>query len=336
MKYNSVTVKKRNRATKTGLYQTTGKRYEPIRGSIELRDYVQSQTFQKLIKGFAEELRTLGYVENSIKSMPEGVREFFRYMESIGISTPERIRRQHIDGFFSYLKTREHKRKPGTMLSTGMVLKFLANLKRFALYLRDTEGIALPIHIIIREPKQWNTVYLTHEEIRSLYDAIDFSTSFGQRDQAMLSIAYGCGLRRSEILKLNTEDINTESRMLYVKGKQGRDRQVPMSKTTLTHIQIYLDDAREKLLKGNYHEALFISERGRRIDGMALNLRLLALQEKSGNPTLMEKKIGLHTLRHTIATHLLQSGMKLRSIQRFLGHLSIESTQRYAHLIENN
>jgi integrase/recombinase XerD len=336
MKHNSITAKKRHRAIETGLYQRTDKQYEPVQGDKKLGDYVLSQTFQKLHKGFTKELQTFGYAWQTVRSMPATIDEFFRYIESLGITTPQRIRRQHIDGFFGYLKTREHYRKPGVALSRGTILKSLNGLKRFAQYLLETEGIALPIHILIKEPRRWNITYLTREEIKSLYDAIDFYTPFGQRDQVMLSVAYGCGLRRSEMLALNVADVNIENRMLYVKGKQGRDRQVPMSKTTVEHIQAYLDDAREELLKGKHHEALFISERGQLMDGMSLNLRLLGLQKKSGNPTLMEKKIGLHTLRHSIATHLLQSGMKLKNIQRFLGHLSIESTQVYIHLTENN
>jgi len=83
-------------------------------------------------------------------------------------------------------------------------------------------------------------------------------------------------------------------------------------------------------------EALFISQRGSRIAGQSMLLRLKALQNRTGNPNLIEKEIGLHTLRHSIATHLLSSGMKLELISKFLGHSSLESTQIYTHILEEH
>jgi integrase/recombinase XerD len=115
---------------------------------------------------------------------------------------------------------------------------------------------------------------------------------------------------------------------------------VPISKTALKHLQEYVYDHRGELLKGSKSEALFISLRAQRIDGQTLQLRLNHLQDRSNSTTLQEKEtclagrqVGLHTLRHSIATHLLRAGMNLESISRFLGHSSLESTQIYTHLI---
>jgi len=154
------------------------------------------------------------------------------------------------------------------------------------------------------------------------------------RDRAMLAIFYGCGLRRNEGVHVDVGDINFDRSILHVKkGKQYKERLMPISKTALKHLQEYVYDPRGELLKGSKSEALFISLRAQRIDGQTLQLRLNHLQDRSNSTTLQEKEIGLHTLRHSIATHLLQAGMPLESISRFLGHSSLESTQIYTHLI---
>ena len=153
------------------------------------------------------------------------------------------------------------------------------------------------------------------------------------RDRAMLAIYYGCGLRRNEGVCLNAGDINFDRAMVHVrKGKNYRERFVPISKTSLKYLQDYVYDHRPVLLQGNKSESFFVSQREGRVQGQTLLLRLKYLQHQSENEDLIEKEIGLHTLRHSIATHLLQGGMKLDSIARFLGHSSLESTQIYTHL----
>jgi integrase/recombinase XerD len=116
------------------------------------------------------------------------------------------------------------------------------------------------------------------------------------------------------------------------KGKNYKERFVPLSKAPLKYLQGYVYDHRPELLQGSKAEALFVSFCGKRMHGQTLILRLKYLQHQSEDADLIEKEIGLHTLRHSIATHLLQAGMKLEYIARFLGHSSLESTQIYTHL----
>ena len=154
------------------------------------------------------------------------------------------------------------------------------------------------------------------------------------RDRAMLSVFYGCGLRRNEGVHLNVEDIDFEQGLLHVrKGKNYKERMVPIYKSHLKYLQIWVYDWRSKLLQSSTSNALFISQRGSRMNGQSMLLRLKLLQQRSDDIALQEKEIGLHTLRHSIATHLLQNEMPLEQIQRFLGHSSLESTQIYTHLI---
>jgi integrase/recombinase XerD len=145
---------------------------------------------------------------------------------------------------------------------------------------------------------------------------------------------YGCGIRRSEGVHLDVGDINFDRSLLHVrKGKNNRERFVPISKANRKYLQDYVYDHRPELIRGSKVEALFVSyQHIRRMQGQSLAIRLKVLQYQSEDTELMEKEIGLHTLRHSIATHLLQAGMKLESISKFLGHSSLESTQIYTHL----
>jgi len=166
-----------------------------------------------------------------------------------------------------------------------------------------------------------------------LYHAAE-NTPYGIRDKAMLGIYYGCGLRRNEGLQLDLNDILFERALVYVRaGKNYTERYVPIQEQVLQDLSQYLQQARPGLLvKTTTQPALFVSQRGDRPDAQSLYLRLKKLQQDAGEASLQNKTIGLHTLRHSIATHLLMQGMKLERIAQFLGHKSIESTQIYTHL----
>ena len=145
----------------------------------------------------------------------------------------------------------------------------------------------------------------------------------------MLSLYYGCGLRRSEAVAVDVSDVLFRKRLLYVrKGKNYRERYVPMTSAIIADLRTYLYEARPLLLGKYSSEALLVSNQGRRIEAQSLAIRLKQLLLIAG----IDKPITLHSLRHSIATHLLQSGMKLQYISDFLGHQSLEATQLYTHI----
>jgi site-specific recombinase XerD len=165
------------------------------------------------------------------------------------------------------------------------------------------------------------------EEIKALQMACG-SDVLGMRDKAMISIYYGCGLRRNEGLNLDVNDILFNKNLVYVrKGKNYKERYVPMTEGVKEELQNYVDYARAVLMKSPV-KALFLTVRGNRLGSNAMADRLQILKDKAE----INKEAGLHALRHSIATHLLQSGMELDKIKRFLGHSSLESTQIYTHL----
>ena len=147
----------------------------------------------------------------------------------------------------------------------------------------------------------------------------------------MLSIYYGCGLRRSEGVNLDVKDVLLKEKLVFVRsGKGNRERYVPMGASVREDLENYIYGTREKLLscKENNESALFVSIKAKRLCGG----QLLGCIHKLTQTARIQKSVGLHTLRHSIATHLLQSGMTLEEVSRFLGHSSLESTQIYTHI----
>ncbi len=238
-------------------------------------------------------------------------------------------------------------------MSNRHLNKHIQALRKFSEYLRKVGRLNILEPELKNEETEPRMIYLTVEEINLLFAATyrignprpnipdEVLEAIQSRDRAMLAVFYGCGLRRSEGVMTDVSDINFDGSIIHVrKGKNYKERLVPVSRTNLKYLTEYVYDYRGELTGGNKPalpsggtDALFVSyQHHQRMQGRGLVLRLQTLQELTGETELMEKEIGLHTLRHSIATHLLQAGMKLESISRFLGHSRLESTQIYTHL----
>jgi integrase/recombinase XerD len=315
---------------------------------------ITSDNYRYILKSFQEWLDILGYAEHTVYTMPTYIREFLHYLEKKNIyqlspiaGVGEGLTNAHIKEHYRELKQRANQNKGGG-LSNGSLNKHLQALQKFSDYLRQSGKLHLPkLYIPTEEEDHHIKHILTQEEILQIYKACDqypeptermatwMYEVLALRDKAMLSVLYGCGLRRNEAVHLDMSDIHADKGYIYVKkGKNYKERIVPINTTGLTHIQNYVYDSRPRYLYNEKEEALFISQRGKRINGQSLLLRLKLLIQRVDNTELQQKEIGLHSLRHSIATHLLQNGMKLEAIAKFLGHTSLESTQIYTHLVE--
>ena len=172
-------------------------------------------------------------------------------------------------------------------------------------------------------------VYLTEDEVRDLFGAIDRSQPWAERDVALLEVLYGCGLRVSELIELRLRDVMDAEGIVRVVGKGDKERVVPIHDTALKAIVRYRSTERIHLEPQRGAEDLvFLNVRGRKMSRQWVFLWLKELAARAG----IRKTIGPHTLRHTFATHLLQHGVDLRFIQVMLGHSSITTTEVYAHL----
>jgi len=147
---------------------------------------------------------------------------------------------------------------------------------------------------------------------------------------------YICGLSRNEGINVQTTDIDFKRRILFVReGKFENQRYFPFTEQSKKHLEEYINIGRRRFIRKSpikKRKTLFISNRGEKLNSQSLLLRLKLLSDKAG----IDKKVGLHILRHSIATHLLQKGMSIYDIATFLGHKSIESTQIYTHVTEND
>ena len=283
-----------------------------------------------LQEGFEKWLNTLGYAETTVYASVSYVRDFFTWLEKTPVKELNQINKQVIYTYHGYLQTRQNKTKTGS-LSNNYIINNINALKRFSKYLQVTGKATLEIDIKLQAEKANTKTILSPAEIKALYKACE-SDILGIRDRAVLSIYYGCGLRRNEGINLDVEDILLREKRVYVrKGKNYRERYVPMTEAVKGDLENYIRYARERLLsfKETKNTALFLSMQATRLCGTALIKRLHKLTANAG----IQKETGLHTLRHSIATHLLQSGMTLEEVKQFLGHSSIESTQIYTHLV---
>jgi integrase/recombinase XerD len=304
-----------------------------------------NQSFRYIEKSFREWLDILGYSPTTVYNMPNLIRELLYYLQEKGIANIKELDITDIETYYQKLKERGNQRRGGG-LSSAHLNKHIQALRKFTEYLRKVGRLELSDINLKNEETTPKVIYLTEEETRQLF-AATYKTSTGKpnipqrvleaikaRDRAMLAIYYGCGLRRNEGVHVDVGDINFDRSMLHVrKGKNYKERFVPISKGNLKHLTEYIYDYRAELLRGNKSEALFIAyNHSKRMQGQSLMVRLKVLQYHTEDRDLQEKEVGLHTLRHSVATHLLQAGMKLESISRFLGHSSLESTQIYTHL----
>ncbi|MCB9222848.1 MAG: tyrosine-type recombinase/integrase [Crocinitomicaceae bacterium] len=302
---------------------------------------LKSESFQYIEKSFKEWLDTLGYAPSTVYQLPNYIHEFFHYLEQNDIHHVTQIVQQHFTDHFENLKSRSNTRRGGG-LSNNYLNKHLQGLQKFTEYLRHSGRLNLSNPNIKTESTDTQQIeHLTQEEILELYKATEGYNEnthlepFNARDRAMLTIFYGCGLRRNEGYNLDLSDINFDRQILHVrKGKNYKERFVPFNKTASNYLQEWVYDWRPQVVKSQKEEAFFISQRGVRMDTQSMALRLKLLQQRTDNIELQQKNVRLHVLRHSIATHLLQNGMSLEKIARFLGHSSLESTQVYTHLAE--
>ena len=298
------------------------------------KEALKSKEYQLLVLRFRDWIETLGYVKSTVYGQPRQALEFLEWLEKQEVTTVKNITKQHFHDFIEYFKQRPNKRQKGGV-SSAHINKQINALNRLIEYLRMNRKINFSLQLKqVENEATRKPIVLTKSEVQDLYKATD-NTLIGIRDRAMLAVYYGCGLRKSEGLFLTVDDVLFDKKQLFVqKAKNGHQRYVPIPTKGLQDLENYIYSARPLLLDTeSKNSRLFISERGTSLHPESMKKRLDALREKSHNTRLKDTTFGLHALRHSIATHLLQAGMKLENIALFLGHKSLDSTQVYTHLL---
>jgi integrase/recombinase XerD len=289
---------------------------------------LKSSDYIVLPGSFKEWLGVLNYAKVTVDVLPVHIKEFLQYQEQQGNVSLETITMATAQSFIEHLRQTPGKRtcKP---LSAGHLNKHVQALNLLSRYLKETGKANAGFRLERIEDARSKPAWLTKAEIQALYEVTGDSV-LGIRDRAMLSVYYGCGLRLNEGAGLELKDIIGDKKLLHVrKGKHYKERYVPIAARSYEAIRLYVDYGRPQLLQQHSTGAVFIdANKGRPMQKQSLYVRIKQLVKRAG----IKKKVGTHTLRHSIATHLLQSGMKLEKIQGFLGHSSLDSTQLYTHL----
>lgn len=287
-----------------------------------------SSEYKLLLQSFTEWLGLLGYSPLSIPAHTISVKDFLLYQEQAGKLLLEQLTATDANNFIEHLQNKIGERTHKA-LSNNHINKNIQSLQLFSRYIRETNRSNTGFNLKRMEQARGKPAWLAKPEIQALYEATA-DNLLGIRDRAMLAVFYGCGLRLNEGACLTLNDIQRDRKVLHVrKGKHYKERFVPIAGKNYEELQLYVDYGRPQLLQEHKTEAVFIdANKGRPLTKQSLYIRIKQLAKKAG----IKKKVGTHTLRHSIATHLLQSGMKLERIQQFLGHADLDSTQIYTHL----
>lgn len=218
-------------------------------------------------------------------------------------------------------------------LKPRSVARHLTTIRNFYRFLLAENLVSEDPTALIPMPRQWRSLpkHLNRDEVQRLTDAPDVDKSTGLRDRAMMELLYASGLRVSEICKAELSDANLEMGIIRVLGKGNKQRLVPMGRGAVDAIRSYLDQARPPLLKGRSSKFLFVTARG----GPLTRQGFWKAMGLHGRQAGLGRSPSPHVLRHTFATHLLEGGADLRSVQTMLGHADIGTTQIYTHVMRS-
>lgn len=258
------------------------------------------------------------YSENTVKSYKNDLKKYETFMKNINI---QNIKENHIKNYLKYLKDNNNDNRT--------INHNISTLRSFYKFLLIEKIIKDNPMEYIEMPKTKKSLpkTLSIEEIDKLLD-IKLTNSFSYRNKAMLELMYSSGLRVSELVNVKIHDIDVSNCIIRIMGKGKKERIVPLGDYAIKYIDIYLKEHRNKLIKRELNEYLFLNNHGKKMtrQGFFKILKQLA-REKN-----IKTDFSPHTLRHSFATHLLNGGADLRSIQEMLGHESISTTQIYTHV----
>lgn len=262
---------------------------------------------------------------NTLDSYVRDVEHFLKYMNKNEMDNPCDADKDFMNGYVEYMK--ENKK------SCSTIIRNIASIRSFYQYL-ITQGQAEcnPAKMVKLEksPKKFPQI-LSGKEIELLLSQPDITKSKGCRDKAMLELLYATGIRASELVKLNVEDIHLHTGMLYCNGSKAQ-RIIPVYPTAVSAVSDYILRVRTRIITPAGGQALFINLNGRRLTRQGFWKIVKGYSQKAQ----IVKEITPYTLRHSFALHLLENGAELKDIQAMLGHADISSTQMYVHLLNDH
>ena len=295
---------------------------QPLReGEGQIYDKKNSAAFQ--VNSFLLHLELeKSLSENTINSYLFDLDKFKEFLELLKVFEFTDANESHIEKFLAYLKIENKASTSARMLSS---------LRQFYDFLiNTTDKIKNNPFEYFDSPKLVRKlpVILSVEEVNKILNTPDVTSTLGLRDKTILETMYACGLRGSVVINLKKSNVFQNEKIIRVFGKGSKERIVPIGMSALEWIEIYLAKSRLNIANSKSEDYLFLNWRGKKLSRMAI----WDIINKYSRLAKIEKQIHPHILRHSFATHLLEGGADLRSIQEMLGHADISTTQIYTHV----
>jgi integrase/recombinase XerD len=264
-----------------------------------------------------------GLAANSLEAYQADLQQFIQFADNeCGGAIPdvEAVRR-YMDSMYQ------------SGLGSRSVARHVSTLRSLYAFLLAEGRLANDPTEHLGSPRQWQTIpkFLNPEEIERLSQSPDTGRTIGVRDHAMIELLYATGLRVSELCSLSVGDLNLDMGVLRATGKGRKQRMIPVGKAALAAVRAYLEGGRPAILKGRASRYLFVTARGGPLTRQAFWKLLRGHGRKAG----VFRHLTPHTIRHSFATHLLEGGADLRSVQTMLGHADISTTQIYTHVMRS-
>lgn len=239
-----------------------------------------------------------------------------------GIAGPDKLVSSDLRSFVYYLKD--------LGLAPSSIRRSVSAVRTYFKFLIGERAVERDPSLKLETPKKWRTLpeVLSAEDVRTLIEAISLDETLAFRDRAMLELGYGGGLRVSEWIGIGVQDLMLDEGVIRVFGKGAKERLVPVGRSAIGALGMYLRELRPRLEKGEGKGRLFLNARGRPLTRMGAWQILRKYVTKAG----LKTRVTPHTLRHSFATHLLEGGADLRAVQEMLGHVDISTTQIYTHV----
>ncbi len=274
-----------------------------------------------LLESFCKRLIARGLCTSTIEAYLRDLKKYLNFLGTRGISNPIAAQADDIASFLTSEKAKG--KAPATMA------RALASLKVFYRFLFQEGFVFRDITSGLKNPRKPRKLpkFLTMVEAERLVTAPPTNGKLGRRDRAILETLYGAGLRVSELADLRLEAVDLEGAAVRCTGKGGKERVVPLGEPAILALKEYLKETRPELIQNQSDGWIFLSRNGRRLDREAIRRLVKRYARLVGI-----EGISPHTLRHSFATHLLECGADLRSVQELLGHASLTTTQIYTHI----
>lgn len=288
---------------------------------VEVECFSLNNDYIDILKKYKLYLLTNKHLsDNSIDSYLLDIYKYLEYLEKSKINSIKKIKKEDI---YNYLKSLDNNK-----YSIYSVVRKISSIKTFHRYLTSMYEIN-DVSIDIDTPRFYKKLpnILTIEEVENLLN-IKLETAFDYRNKAMLEVMYATGLRVSELVNLELNNVNLDEGYVRCFGKGNKERIVPLGEIALKYLKIYIDDYRDSLKKRCLSDKIFLNNHGKGITRQGFFIILKEIAEEKG----IKKNITPHMLRHSFATHLLNNGADLRSIQVMLGHSNLSTTQIYTNV----